>query len=82
MNRIVHIGESDMRRVPALQAADLLAYCVGNKDSVRFAWQEQVLNIDRLSNWYDYDELNQDFDMATHIWNISRYKFPRRGPTP
>lgn len=79
-DRIVHIGEADMRRVPALQAADLLAYCVGHSTDVRFSWQKAVLDRHRFKEWFDYSVLSQiDQD---HYDRISlRFKFPRRKPT-
>jgi hypothetical protein len=71
--------EVEMRDVPALQAADLLAWCVGHKKSVRFTWQKTVLSIKRMEEWLDYRWLRNP-DMAARA--VDNYcKFPRRSPT-
>jgi len=79
--RIAHIGESDMRLSPALQAADLLAYCVGRKhEEIKFTWQRTMLETDRIEEWLDYSVLVKPipgvFDLVTKRW-----KFPKRGAT-
>ena len=78
--RVAHIGESDMRAVPALQAADLLAWCVGHQDNIAFEWQKELLGIDRIQEWLDYSELSKPIAGLSDLVN-NRWKFPRRRRT-
>lgn len=80
LSRILSIGEADSRFVPALQAADLLAYSVGSKDNVRFGWQKAVLDMDRIKVWFDYSAM-ATLDAEQYYQNSLKYKFPRRKPT-
>jgi hypothetical protein len=50
MKNIIHTGESSMVDVPALQAADLLAWCVNDEQENRklsHSWQRRLLAVDR-----------------------------------
>jgi hypothetical protein len=78
---VTHNGESDMRCVPALQAADLLAYCVGRKNDIRFGWQRKVVEIERIEEWLDYSELSKPLldivDLAKNKWKLPRRRATR-----
>jgi hypothetical protein len=75
---IVHTGASDMRRIPALQAADILAWPVNHKDQIRGNWQRRLLEIDRDKQWLDYSELMYcDRDIAK---SVAAFRLPRRKP--
>jgi hypothetical protein len=48
--RVIHVGEANMRKVPGLQAADLLAWSVNHAEQdrkIEYSWQERILNIER-----------------------------------
>ena len=50
-----------MREVPALQAADLLAWSVNRAyedNAVRFYWQDRVLSVPRSKGWFDEERLS------------------------
>jgi hypothetical protein len=78
---VTSITEADMEKVPALQAADLLAWCVNHQyeeGRPNRSWQERVLAIDRDSGWYDYDRLcRPDREI---IRMVNSWKLPRRKP--
>jgi hypothetical protein len=56
MGKVVHIGESDMKVSPALQIADLFAWCINHKDNVRRKWHERLgyLSWDSYILTYEY----------------------------
>jgi hypothetical protein len=79
VGRRLFAAETNMRSVAALQAADLLAYCVANSYNVRFSWQQTILDMNRQNEWLDYPKLDIDFEKYDRI--VSKYKLPRRRPT-
>jgi hypothetical protein len=78
--QVVRIADADSRTTPALQVADLLAYCYGRTDSIHFKWQEQLLTIECVKEVLDYSELSKP---SLDVARLSReiWKFPRRKPT-
>ncbi len=54
MEKIVHAGESDMRLVPALQMADLFAWCINHNDSVSLGWHGLLHSFSWQSLYLDY----------------------------
>jgi hypothetical protein len=75
-DRIIHIGGSDMRHVPALQMADLFAWCVSYQyRKPRYKWQNRILDHNNFE-WFDYDKLlavRSDFpDMVKQVrsWGL------------
>ena len=77
--RFVVGPELDMRDFPALQAADLLAWSVGQPGPVRFLWQQTVLNMTREKEILGYDTLRSPDPITM---NFVRYcKFPKRAAT-
>lgn len=42
LRRVTHLGESDMRMVPALQLADLFAWCINHNDNVVREWHGRL----------------------------------------
>jgi hypothetical protein len=59
---IVQVGQVDSRNVPALQAADLLAWSVNRAhedNAIRYYWQERVLNVPRSKDWLDEERLSK-----------------------
>lgn len=75
----VSLAEADMRNVPALQAADLLAWSLNNYWNERKftrVWQEALLTIERDAMVFDYDKLrNLDMD---NLERIQSFNLPRR----
>lgn len=78
--KVTHLGESDMREVPALQAADLLAWSVNHKytDGVTRDWQKRILAIDRDEEWFDHRRLLRPHREGLDI--VRAWKLPRRRP--
>ena len=80
LSNIVHIGESDMREVPALQVADLLAWAVNSwhRDKrVTHDWQRRLLAIDREREVFDYARLckpNLDNLKVVKSWKLPTRK--------
>src|SRR5579859_3345504 len=59
---VVHAGESNMRNVPALQAADVLAWSVNHyfeENRARYNWQSRILGVDRDGEVFNLDYLRQ-----------------------
>ena len=55
--RVTSLIEADMRRVPALQVADIFAWCVTNKlRTSRHRWQNRILRL-TTNDWLTYDIL-------------------------
>jgi hypothetical protein len=56
MNKVVHLGESDMSVSPALQIADLFAWCINHNDDLRRKWHERLgyLSWDSYILTYEY----------------------------
>jgi hypothetical protein len=78
MKKVVHIGESDMRTVPALQMADLFAWCINHNDDVRRAWHARLNGLPWGSTILSYEYLVNPTPGAlerTAAWNL-----PRRRP--
>jgi hypothetical protein len=77
--RFVVGPELDMRDFPALQAADLLAWSVGQDGAARFAWQQTVLDITRAKEVLEYEVLRSPDPITM---NFVRYcNFPKRAAT-
>jgi hypothetical protein len=71
----------DMRDVPELQAADLLAWTIENQKPVRFDWQCTILSIpSKLEEKIDYDLLQKPDPLVEALENHCR--FPKRRATP
>jgi hypothetical protein len=82
MERVVHIGESDMRAVPALQMADLFAWCINHNDVVRRKWHERLHAVP----WGSWPSLILDYGHLTNptpgaLERTAAWKLPRRRPT-
>jgi hypothetical protein len=80
---VIHAGESDMRLVPALQAADLLAWSVNHayeEDTVSHKWQQRILDIDRERECFDYEYLrtaSREAMSTVKSWNLPTRRSPR-----
>jgi len=80
LDRIMHIGESDCRYVPALQLADLFAWCVSHKNRTpRYGWQTKVLSLPRIDEWLDYKLLVKPLPATANL--VKSWNLPRRRPT-
>ena len=42
LKKVLHVGESEMSVSPALQMADLFAWCINHQDNVRRDWHKRV----------------------------------------
>ena len=77
MSKVVHLGKSNMRISPALQIADLFAWCINHQDNVRREWHKRVGDLRWDSYILSYDYLINPTPGAlerTAAWNFS----PRR----
>ena len=80
LNRITSRTEADMRRVPALQLADLIAWCHGHKlDENKPAWHEAILNSGIHGQWADGTALASGLQDQQEIWKS--WNLPPRRPT-
>jgi hypothetical protein len=69
-----------MRDVPALQAADLIAWCLNHQDSVSFYWQSELLDLRMESVLLDDAALSKPDPLTIEF--IKHCKLPRSAPTP
>jgi hypothetical protein len=80
LSSIVANTEADMRLVPALQLADLFAWCVSQqRRESPFKWQTRLLKIDRRDERLDSITLRKTVPGAPEI--IRSWKLPKRKPT-
>jgi hypothetical protein len=77
MKDVVHLGQSNMRVVPALQLADLFAWCITHNDAVTRKWHERLHDIPWDSLYLDYGYLVNPTPGAlerTADWNLPQRK--------
>jgi hypothetical protein len=81
MERITSIGEADMRHVPALQMADLFAWCISHKNRTpRHKWQNRILAYSKwIDDWLDYDQLVKIIPGVSDL--VKSWNLPPRKPT-
>jgi hypothetical protein len=79
LKQVTHIGESDMRLVPALQMADLFAWCINHNDRVTRQWHRELHGLPWKALLLDYDRLLKPIPGA--LERIATWKLPRRKPT-
>lgn len=76
LSRITSIAEADMRITPALQFADLLAWCISHKQDVRTKWHERMLKNPHEEYMVDYNQLMNPLPRAVEL--AKKWKFPKR----
>ena len=77
--RFVVGPELDMRDFPALQAADLLAWSVGQENADRFPWQKTVLDMTREKEILEYEVLRSPEPFTVNF--VQYCRFPKRAAT-
>lgn len=81
--KVTHCDEANMRIVPALQAADMLAWSAGHRHSLHAKspdWQRRIIGLNRSYEWLDWEVLSQPIN-ETAEFVTNRWKLPRRKPT-
>jgi hypothetical protein len=79
LKNVIHVGESDMREVPALQAADLFAWTVNRQiesGKVQEDWQRRLLAIPRQHDFFNYKRLSEP--NFRNIEVVKSWKLPVR----
>jgi hypothetical protein len=82
LENTVCISEANMRHVAALQAADLLAWCVNRKyqqGRTEHEWQKRLLAIERDADWFDSKQLanpNLKHMDIVHSWKLPSRRKP------
>ena len=79
MERVTHLGESDMRAVPALQLADLFAWSINHNDNVSREWHAKLNALPWNSLYLDYDLLLKPIAGVFDL--VQSWKLPPRRPT-
>lgn len=76
--RVIHLGQSNMRHTPCLQAADLVAWAIGIKHErgILYDWQGRLLDLHRESHVLEYAVLIKPDTDALRA--IGSFKLPRR----
>jgi len=79
MKHVVNLGKSDMRLVPALQIADLFAWCINHINKVVRNWHQEL---HRIPQWdsliLDYPHLLNPTPGA--LERIATWNLPKRKP--
>jgi hypothetical protein len=80
LGRIMSATDADMRHVPALQVADLFAWCVSHKNKQPyFSWQKRLLDLDRMDDWISSEHLANPITRTLEL--AKEWKLPPRKPT-
>ena len=79
MEKISHLGESDMRLVPALQLADLFAWCINHNKNVTREWHGALHELPWQSLYLDFQMLLSPITGIPEL--VRSWKLPRRKPT-
>ncbi|MGA3055136.1 MAG: hypothetical protein ABSD63_13075 [Candidatus Korobacteraceae bacterium] len=80
LNRITSRTEADMRRVAALQLADLIAWCHSHKlDENKPEWHKAILNSGIQVHWADKAAFASGMPDQQEIWKS--WNLPRHKPT-
>lgn len=78
---IIEISEANMRFKPALQIADLLAWCVSHKDEPhQFAWQEELLSRPWWQEHGKYEQIIKPVPGVLETWRS--FNLPKRKRHP
>ena len=79
LGKVAHIGESNMRLVPALQMVDLFAWCITHSEVVTREWHKGLNGLPWQSLSLDYDKLMNPKEGA--LEQAKSWKLPRRRRT-
>jgi hypothetical protein len=80
IEKVIDKGESDMRCAPALQMADLVAWCMSHKNRApRYRWQNRLLGHNWIDNWLTYDDLINPIQSTVSL--VKTWRLPPRRPT-
>jgi hypothetical protein len=80
LKQVIYFGESDMRLVPALQMADLFAWCINHNDKVPRQWHGELHSLPWKALSLDYDRLLKPKPGALEqvaAWNLPRRKLTK-----
>jgi hypothetical protein len=76
MEQVIHLGESDMHMLPALQMADLFAWCINRANQERRDWHKRLHSMDWHSLTLGYEELINPRPKALGM--VARWNLPKR----
>jgi len=79
LNKVVVFAQANMRFTPALQMADLFAWCISHNDQVSRSWHKRLNDLHWNSLGLDYSHLLNPKRGAVEL--MASWKFPRRRPT-
>lgn len=81
--QVYSVTEADMRHIPGLQAADLLAWSVNHEKQegkCRFDWQQRIIDVDREKECYEHEMLlkpNREVIDLIKTWKLPKRRAPR-----
>jgi hypothetical protein len=79
LKKVAHYGPANMRVEPALQMADLFAWCISHNDSVSRSWHKQLNELNWQSKGLDYPHLVKPKKGALEL--LASFRLPKRRPT-
>lgn len=80
LSKVAHLGESNMRLVPALQAADLFAWCISHNHRVTRGWHARLHRLPWHAWYLDYMLLMNPKKGALEM--VKSWKLPKRKLRP
>jgi hypothetical protein len=77
---VLALSEADSQELPALQAADVIAWAVGQRHEkgIMHDWQGRIVGFVKEAQLYDYKKLKNP-DMEA-LESLDRWRIPRRKP--
>jgi len=79
MEKVSRLEESDMKLVPALQLADLFAWCINHNNNVTREWHGKLHELPWHSLFLDYQMLLNPIKGIPEL--VRSWKLPKRKPT-
>jgi hypothetical protein len=82
LDKVKELAEVNMRKVPAIQLADLYAWCLSQDHRTpHYAWKRKLLKMDRMNEVLGYKVLTENvIPGITEL--VEDWRLPRKKPTP
>ena len=80
LNAITHKEETNMKAVPAIQMADLLAWCISHNENATRLWHRRLNDLPWSSPYLDQKYLSQPIE--ERLEQSEHWGMPKRKPNP
>src|ERR1019366_3984048 len=79
LGKVIVLAEADMRVTPALQMADIFAWCINHNNNVSREWHRRLNRLPWRSRGLRYENLLKPKNGALEL--VRSWNLPRRKPT-